>query len=70
VYCWHNNTLTYSETFYIHQGNEGSLSCVRFDSDEFSASAGDTIQVLTGGQSYNYDTTMQISTPIIFSSSV
>jgi hypothetical protein len=70
VYCYHNNSVTYSETFYLHQGNQGSLSCVRFDSGSFTASAGDTIEVVMGGQSYNYDTTMQISTPTIYSSNI
>ena len=70
VYCYHNNSITYYETFYIHQGNQGSLSCSRFDSGVFTASAGDTIEVVMSGQSYNYDTTMQISTPTIFSSNL
>jgi len=68
VVCRHNNSVTHSETIFIHQGNQGSLSCVRFDSSSFTASAGDTIEVSMGGQNYNWDTTMQISTPTIYSS--
>jgi hypothetical protein len=67
VYVWHNGNLSSNQTFFIHQGNQGSLSCQRFDSSAFSVIAGDTIEVIMTGQSYNYGTTMKISTPIVFS---
>jgi len=67
VLCWHNNSLTHSETIFIHAGDQGSLNCVRLSSSVFTASAGDTITVSMGGQNYDSDTTMQISTPTIFS---
>ena len=51
----------------LHAGNQGSLSCTRFDSGTFSASAGDTIEIVMTGQSSHSDTTMQISTPVVFS---
>ncbi|HXH92556.1 MAG TPA: hypothetical protein VNN25_13320 [Thermoanaerobaculia bacterium] len=70
VTAMHNSTVTHSETFFIHQGNQGSLSCTRFDSSSFTASAGDTIEVVMTGQSYYSDATMQISTPVVFSSSI
>lgn len=68
VTAMHNTTVTHNETIFIHQGNQGSLSCVRFDSSEFTASPGDTIEVTLTGQSYYSDATMQISTPFVFSS--
>lgn len=68
VYAMRNSTVTHLETIFIHGGNQGSLSCTRFDSSEFTASPGDTITVVMGGQTYNWDATMKISTPTIFSS--
>jgi len=68
VIAMHNTTVTHMETIFIHQGNQGSLSCTRFDSSSFTASPGDTIEVVMTGQSYYSDATMQISTPIVFSS--
>jgi len=70
VIAMHNTTVTHMETIFIHQGNQGSLSCTRFDSSSFTASAGDTIEVVLTGQSYYSDATMQISTPVVFSSNV
>jgi hypothetical protein len=70
VYAIHNSTVTHSEPLLIHQGNQGSLSCTRFDSSTFTASAGDTIEVVMTGQSYYSDATMQISTPTVFSTSM
>jgi hypothetical protein len=67
VIAMHNTTVTHMETIFIHQGNQGSLSCTRFDSSTFTASPGDTIEVVMTGQSYYSDATMQISTPIVFS---
>jgi len=66
VYVWHNGNVSSSQTIFIHQGDQGSLSCQRFDSSAFSVVAGDTIQILMGGQSYNYATSMKISTPTVF----
>lgn len=70
VIAMHGSSVTHTETIFIHQGNQGSLSCTRFDSSTFSASAGDTIEVVLTGQSYYSDATMQISTPIVFSSNI
>lgn len=67
VIAMHGSTVTHSETIFIHQGNQGSLSCARFDSSSFTASNGDTIEVSLTGQSYYSDASMQISTPIVFS---
>jgi len=70
VIAMHNTTVTHMETIFIHQGNQGSLSCTRFDSSSFTASPGDTIEVVMTGQSYYSDATMVISTPIVFSSNI
>lgn len=67
VIAMHNTTVTHNETIMLHAGNQGSLSCTRFDSGTFSASAGDTIEIVMTGQSSHSDTTMQISTPVVFS---
>jgi hypothetical protein len=67
VVAMHNTTVTHNETIFIHQGNQGSLSCTRFDSSTFTASPGDTIEVVLTGQSTYSDATMQISTPTVFS---
>ncbi|MEA2568626.1 MAG: hypothetical protein QOI24_627 [Acidobacteriota bacterium] len=67
VVAMHNTTVTHMETIFIHQGNQGSLSCTRFDSSTFTASPGDTIEVIMTGQTYYSDATMQISTPTVFS---
>lgn len=68
VYAMHYSTVTHMETIFIHSGNQGSLSCTPFDSSTFTASPGDTIDVVLTGQSSYSDATMQISTPIVFSS--
>ena len=66
VYVWHNASLSSYETFFTHNGNQGSLSCNLFGSSEFSVQDGDTVEVSMTGANYYYDTTMKISTPIIF----
>lgn len=61
----HNNSVSHSEGFFFHNGNDGSLSCQRFTSSTFSASPGDTITVSYSGVNYTSGTTMKISAPTI-----
>ncbi len=61
----HNGSVSYYETIFIHNGNQGSLSCERYTSSFFTAYPGDDIQVSYGGVNYTYGTTMKISAPII-----
>jgi hypothetical protein len=67
VYVYHNGSVTYAQNFFIHQGDQGSLSCSLYGSNAFSVVGGDTIEVYMGGQNYYSDATMQITTPTIFS---
>jgi hypothetical protein len=61
----HNASVSHSEGFFFHNGNEGSLSCERFTSSTFSAYPGDTITVSYSGVNYTSGTTMKISAPTI-----
>ena len=68
VIVWHNGRPSYTNSFFFHDGTQGSLSCDIFGSGYFTASAGDTIEVsMTGSNYYSYyGTSMKISTPFIF----
>jgi hypothetical protein len=66
VTVYHNGSVSSSNTYFIHNGNQGSLSCAYVGSSFFSAADGDTITVSMGGVNYT-SATMQQTPPIIFS---
>jgi hypothetical protein len=61
----HNGTTTYSNTYFSHYGDQGSLSCQGEGSGNFSAADGDTIFVELGGVNTT-SSTMAQGTPQIF----
>ena len=65
VTVWHNGSVSHSETFFIHNGNDGSLSCQGFTSSTFSAYPGDTITVSYTVVNYTSGTVMKISAPTV-----
>jgi len=59
-----NGNVSHTETIFIHNGNNGSLSCQQYYSSSFSASPGDTIKVTYTGVNYT-GATMKIAAPYI-----
>jgi hypothetical protein len=65
VIVWHNGSPTVN-TIFIHNGNQGSLSCQFESYYYFSAADGDTIEVSESTVNYT-SATMKMSPPTIFS---
>ena len=65
VTVWHNGTVSHSDGFFIHNGNQGSMSCSLVGTSQFSVSDGDTIDVSYNATNYN-GATMKITPPNIF----
>ncbi len=65
---YHNGSVTNSQTFLLHGGNQGGLDCNLFGSSSFSAIPGDTLAVYISATNYNSNATIQVSRPLIFGS--
>jgi hypothetical protein len=65
VRVWHNGSISYANTFFFHNGSQGSLSCYRIDSTSFSVEEGDTVEVYYSVDNYN-NATIKIAPPVIF----
>jgi hypothetical protein len=65
VRVWHNGNISYSNTFFFHDGTQGSLNCYRIDSPTFTVADGDTIEVYYSVDNYTH-ATIKITTPVIF----
>jgi hypothetical protein len=65
INVWHNGSLSHSDSFFFHNGDQGSLSCQDATSSTFSAYPGDTITVTYTGSNHTSGTVMRISAPYI-----
>jgi hypothetical protein len=62
----HNGSVTHSDSFFIHNGNQASMGCDMVNSSSFDASPGDSIEVSYGGVNYTAGTVMRMTPPMIF----
>jgi hypothetical protein len=65
VIVWHNGSPS-SNSFFFHNGTQGSMGCDLVGSGYFSAADGDTIEVSMTGTKYSSGATMKIAPPYIF----
>lgn len=65
VRVWHNNSISYSSTFFFHDGSQSALECTRIDSSGFTVADGDTVEVYYSVDNYDH-ATIKITSPIIF----
>ena len=65
VRVWHNSSISYSSTFFFHDGTQGTLECTRIDSSGFTVADGDTVEVIYSVDNYDH-ATIRVSSPVIF----